>query len=131
MLPDRVGALIIKGKKLLLVTGYDELFYWTPGGTIEDGESHESCLRRELKEELGIALQALTFGVTIDSFNETKGEMQQNHYYLVQYRGKPQPCKEITKIHWYSSKDFIAGKPKVPEGVRKKLIPYLIKKGIL
>ena len=30
MLPDRVAALIVKDKKLLLVTGYDEKFYWTP-----------------------------------------------------------------------------------------------------
>jgi len=35
MLPDRVAALIVKGKKLLLVTGYDEKFYWTPGGKID------------------------------------------------------------------------------------------------
>ncbi len=29
---DRIGAVILKDKKLLLVTGYEETIYWTPGG---------------------------------------------------------------------------------------------------
>ena len=48
MLPDRIATLIVKNKKLLLVIGYDEKSYWTLGGKIEEKESHETCLKREL-----------------------------------------------------------------------------------
>ena len=49
-----VRALVVRKKKLLLVTGYDADFYWSPGGGIEKNESHLDALTRELEEELGV-----------------------------------------------------------------------------
>jgi len=47
-------ALIINNKKILLVSGHGADFYWTPGGGIENNETPEVALKRELKEELGL-----------------------------------------------------------------------------
>ena len=51
---DRISAVIIRNKKLLLVTGYDGSFYWTPGGKVDSKEKHEQTLIRELEEELSV-----------------------------------------------------------------------------
>ena len=79
MLPDRVAALIIKDMKLLMVTGYDESFYWTPGGKINDNENHETCLKRELAEEPGVELVSMKHYTTFILPNEATGGEQVNY----------------------------------------------------
>ena len=53
---ERVGAIIVKNGRLLLVWNNKYPHIWTPGGKKEEGESDEECLRRELNEELGLTL---------------------------------------------------------------------------
>ncbi len=66
-LKTRIAGIIIQDKKILMLKGkgYKEL--WTPGGKIEEGESDEDCLKRELKEEIGVDLIESKF------FGEYKG----------------------------------------------------------
>ena len=116
MLPERIAALIVKDKKLLLVTGYDEKFYWTPGGKIEGEETHQNSLRRELFSELNIKVTSFEHHRSIMLPNQIKGGMQKNHYYLVQYSGKIKPSQEITKTIWYSKRDFLNKSISVSEG---------------
>ena len=53
-----IGAIIQEGSKYLIGRrGPNEKspgLWEFPGGKIEDGESHQECLKRELKEELNI-----------------------------------------------------------------------------
>jgi len=55
---DVTAAVIFGGEKVLITrraAGEKHAGWWEfPGGKIEDGESPESCLQRELMEELGI-----------------------------------------------------------------------------
>ncbi len=131
MLPDRVAALIVKDRKLLLVTGYDEKVYWTPGGKIEGGESYETCLKRELYSELNIKVISSKHYMSITLPNQIKGEMQENHYYLVQYNGKIKPKQEITKTIWYSKQNFSDKDIPISEGFLNKVIPKLIENNFL
>ena len=57
--------------------------------------------------------------------------MQENHYYLVQYNGKIKPKQEITKIIWYSKRNFINKDMPVSEGFANKVIPKLIEDNYL
>ncbi len=58
---DVVGALIEKeGKYLVAQRKYDDTFggLWEfPGGCIEEGETKEAALRREIKEELDLEIK--------------------------------------------------------------------------
>ena len=131
MLPERVAAIIIKNKKILLVTGYEEKFYWTPGGKIEGKESHESCLKRELFAELGIKPTSIRHYAKFTLPNEIKGIEQVNHYYLVQCNGKIRPGSEVTKVIWYSKQNFLSKNPLVSKGIEEHLIPKLIEDNYL
>ncbi len=44
---ERISAIIIKNKKLLLLTGDGLDLFWTPGGRLESEETHEICMARE------------------------------------------------------------------------------------
>ncbi len=52
------AAILIKEDKILIAkrSGIDkQAGKWEfPGGTVEDGETHEQCLKREMKEEFDI-----------------------------------------------------------------------------
>ena len=54
----RIEVLVMRGGKVLVAKYYrkttDEEFYSFPGGGIEDGETGEEAVRRELLEEIGI-----------------------------------------------------------------------------
>ena len=41
-------------------------YYVTPGGKIEENESHEEALRREIKEELGIEIEITDLCLELD-----------------------------------------------------------------
>ena len=56
------AALIISGGKILIARrkmGEPHAGYWEfPGGKVEEGESPQECLERELIEELGLKVKA-------------------------------------------------------------------------
>jgi len=124
---ERIAAIILKNNKILLVAGYDESFYWTPGGKAEKGESHEKTLKRELKDELFIDIISMKNYIVYEAISEITGKRQKIYCYLVSYEGNYNPQKEITKIFWYSKQNFQDDNPKIAKGIKENLIPQLIK----
>lgn len=131
MRPDRVGAVIVKEGKVLLVTGHDMDLYWTPGGRIEEGEDHKTTLRRELQEELGVELVRLTPFVTYDAARTTTGEMRTVYTYFAEIEGEPTPQAEIKALVWYGKQEYEEKHPPVKQHTYKKVIRPLAENGFL
>ena len=64
----RVGAIIEKGGKLLMVANADVDYYYSVGGRIQIGESAEDAVRREVWEETGCALEIDRLGFIHEDF---------------------------------------------------------------
>lgn len=116
-----IRAIIIKDKKVLLVTGHGADFYWTPGGGMEPGETPEQTLRRELREELGVEV------LSAHPYSTYVYEDQQVENFRVEITGDITPGEEITDIAWYAPASAI----KVSRGFRDMVLPDLLKKGLI
>ncbi len=124
----RIAGIIIQGGKILMLKGkgYKEL--WTPGGKLEEGESDEECLRRELKEEIGVNL------VNSNFFGEYPGKsfynpevIRNQRVYIVNIEGEVKPDAEIESFVWFSKEDFKMKKYPMITITEEQIIPDLIK----
>jgi len=127
----RVAGILIKDGKLLMVKGRKCPELWTPGGTLESGETDEQCLRRELKEEISVELKDMKFfkEYTGKSFYVPNKVVTQ-HIYIISVKGAPKPDSEIDELIWLSREEFKIKKyPMIPI-TEEEIIPDLIKKRI-
>ena len=53
----RVGAIIIKNNKLLVVKNHKATYFYSVGGRVKYNETCEEAVKRETKEELGIDME--------------------------------------------------------------------------
>lgn len=56
-------AIIFKDNKVVLIyrKKNNQEYYVFPGGKVEDGETNEECVIREIKEELGIDIKPIKY----------------------------------------------------------------------
>jgi len=116
-----IRGIIIKDRKVLLVTGHDADFYWTPGGGVEPSETIEETLRREIKEELGVSV------LTLKPYYSYEDDDQKVDNFLIQIEGDIKTGSEITGTSWYSS-DLII---KLSNGFRTMVLPRLLHDGLI
>ena len=79
IIEDETGRVLIAQRKAALSQG--ELWEF-PGGKIRPGESPESCLQREIAEELGLNIEVTSiFAATSFSYSD-------KHIFLVAYKAR-------------------------------------------
>ena len=64
----RVGAIILKDGKVLMVGNDAEDYLYSVGGRVQFGESLEDAVRREVREETGTALEIDRLGFVQEDF---------------------------------------------------------------
>ncbi len=106
--PIEVTAAVIEKNGKYLVTRRsreDENVWEFPGGTLEEGESLQDCLKREISEELGMDVEV---GDEIKVVKTTRDERElQIHFYECRITaGKPLAlgCREFS---WLAPKDLM------------------------
>lgn len=114
-------AIIIKNKRLLLVTGHNLDYYWTPGGGVEEGESPEEALRREVQEELDAEI------VNSEWYMTFQYKTQLVTAFIVEMGDDFKVGNEITDFIWYQRGDDV----KLSGRLRHKLIPTLSRHGLI
>ena len=61
-------AVIIENGKILLSHETKTGYYMSPGGGLEDGETHEECVVREVLEETGYIAKAVKPFITVNEY---------------------------------------------------------------
>lgn len=127
----RIAGIVIQDEKILMLQGHGLKDLWTPGGKIDEGETDEECLKRELKEEIGVELTSSKFfkEYTSDSFYHP-GRIINSRIYIININGEIKTDAEIDSYVWLTKQDFETKKYSMIPNHRDKLIPDLIKAGI-
>lgn len=107
------AALIDKDTGRVLVTILGNGKYGMPGGHVENGETPDAAIRRELKEELSIEVPGLTRD---DFWKDPRGDR-----ILLGYLGELSESQsiivdgiEVIGTAWVSRSDITSGKVSIP-----------------
>lgn len=103
----KIALAVFKDKKILMVrTHKNEQVFYSLGGKVEEGETEEQCLIREVKEEVDCSI----ISESLEFLEEFTGPAHGKENTLVNirlYKGKlgsdPKPSAEIAEVQYFDS----------------------------
>jgi 8-oxo-dGTP pyrophosphatase MutT (NUDIX family) len=103
----KAGWVHVQDQRLLCARSHGKTLFYVPGGKPESGENMETALRREIMEELGIALVPglLPLGVIAAPADGRDDMLVEISLFGGDPLGKPAPCAEIVELRWLSAAD--------------------------
>ncbi|MEU8637605.1 NUDIX domain-containing protein [Amycolatopsis sp. NPDC048633] len=112
---DSLAWIHLRDRRLLSVRTTGKTKFYLPGGKREPGEGDVAGLCREIREELGVELDPLTFRFfaaleeQADGFAD--GRVVRMTCYTADHQGEPTPSGEIAEAAWLTSADAPACPP--------------------
>lgn len=109
-----VGAVVWRTDRLLLIRRGrpPRLGQWSlPGGAQQLGETLEEAIRREVREETGLGLLAVTFLATVDLIDRDETDRVRYHYTLVDFtaeaaEGEAVPGDDAAAVAWFAPEEL-------------------------
>lgn len=105
------GAFIVKEGNVLLVTGPKFKPHWTvPGGKLAFGEKSETCVKREVKEELNVGVEIIAQPIYTEKMVKISGDP--THFIFINYlchitKEPKVDGRELTSLKWEKIDDAI------------------------
>ena len=108
--PIRVAAVVLlRGRRVLMVTARARDVLYLPGGKIDDGETAAEALVRECREEIAVELDGASirslFRVTVQAHGEPEGRMVAMELFGASTPDEPTASAEVDSVHWVTSAD--------------------------
>jgi 8-oxo-dGTP diphosphatase len=123
-----IAAVVLGSRGLLLVSkrAAPEVFY-LPGGKLNMGEAPLDCLRRELREELGVGVDRTRPFAEVHAPAALEPVDMWMSVFLTQLKHVPAPAAEIAALRWWPHEPDLGLAP----AVRNHVIPRLRRCGLL
>ena len=125
-----VGLLIIENKKVLMVKEFGQDFYSLPGGGLEEGETKEQALLREIKEEINVEVVDCKIYKEYNLPARLEKTMMRFIVYTGKVKGEIQCTSHIEEIKWIDSQ-FASKNLKIGNITSMKLFPELKKEDLI
>lgn len=129
---DVAVAAILKERKMLVVRNAGRTIWTLPGGHVEDGETPEQAVIREVKEELGFAPKGAGFFADYDNITPIeKDTIVRLHFFIMESNTDLKSIEaEIEETMWIDSK-YNGSRGELINSFGDFLIPELLKKGLI
>ncbi len=88
-----VRAVITNNKFTLLCRSFEEGHYFLPGGHIEEGETPDEALDRELQEEIGVPVVKKDLITEVENSFVQQGQVKEEIFYV--YRVELASMEEV------------------------------------
>ena len=88
-------AIIIEDGRILLSHEVKGDIYMSPGGGLEENETNEQCVEREVLEETGYIVKAVKPFVTVDEY--CYDTLYVNRYFICEITGRGEACLTETE----------------------------------
>lgn len=112
---DALAWVHVRDRRLLSVRTSGKAKFYLPGGKREPGEGDVAGLCREIREELGVELDPLSFRLftLLDEQADGFADGRRVHMtcYTADHQGEPVPSAEIAEAAWLASADADACPP--------------------
>lgn len=102
----KIGLAHFRDGKMLMTRSIGKDVFYCAGGKIEEGESDINCLKREIKEELGVELddKSIKFLRAFEDVAHGKINTRVNiKMFSADLLGQPQALQEIEEVRYLDS----------------------------
>lgn len=129
----KAGGVLIQNRKILVGRTRGKSSFIAPGGSIEDGETPQESLIRELVEEFDIHVSESNLEL-IDTFYADAAEqpdkkIRMDVFLVRSWNGDPKPSSEVEEMRWIDTTDI--GTLTVGSIVEHNILPLLKSRGLI